>query len=86
MSPTLIEWCATTLETLTGSTDITLAQYLMTVESPSAVEEYVTIYLGGGEEVKNFATEFVRRRNQQNEANENQKRTKKKKSKKAAAH
>jgi len=54
------------------------------VESPSAVEEYVTIYLGGGEEVKNFATEFVRRRNQQNEANENKKRTKKKKSKKAA--
>ena len=82
MSPALMEWCASTLEQLTGSTDITLAQYLMTVESPAAVEEYVTIYLGGGEEVKSFATEFVKRRNQQNELNENQKRAKKKKSKK----
>jgi cell wall-associated NlpC family hydrolase len=47
---------------LTGSADITLCEFLLTVESNSEVAEYCTLYLGNNPAVARFASEFMKRK------------------------
>jgi hypothetical protein len=40
------EWCAQQMRALSGSDDVTLCEFLLTVEANSEVAEYITMYLG----------------------------------------
>ena len=60
MSPEFTAWCAVHLPPLTHSSDLTLPHYLMTLDSPSQVREYIHEYLGTGEAVDAFCEGFLR--------------------------
>jgi len=55
-------WCADQMEKLIGSRDVTLCEFLMTVESNSEVAEYVATYLGGTPASATFSAEFLKRK------------------------
>lgn len=40
------EWCVQQMRALSGSDDVTLCEFLLTVEANSEVAEYITMYLG----------------------------------------
>lgn len=45
-------WCSEAMRGLTGSADVTLCEFLLTVESNSEVAEYCTLYLGNSPAVR----------------------------------
>ncbi len=53
-------WCVEQMQELTGSTDVTLCEFLMTVESNSEVAEYVSTYLGATPTAAKFTAEFLK--------------------------
>jgi hypothetical protein len=53
-------WCVEQMQDLTGSTDVTLCEFLMTVESNSEVAEYVSTYLGATPTAAKFTAEFLK--------------------------
>lgn len=55
-------WCMEQMKTLTGSEDVTLCEFLMTVESNSEVADYVAAYLGATAAAATFSSEFLRRK------------------------
>lgn len=55
-------WCAEQMAVLTGSTDVTLCEFLMTVESNSEIADYVAAYLGTKPAAATFSTEFIKRK------------------------
>lgn len=57
MSQEMEEWCKTQLGRI--GADITLAHYLMTIESPAQIEEYIRQYIGNAESAKEFTTGFL---------------------------
>ena len=61
LSPDFRDWCRSQLLDLTGSTDLALIEFLMTLASRSEVAEYVQLYLGTSERVAAFTTEFLDR-------------------------
>jgi len=56
------EWCMEQMQALTGSSDVTLCEFLMTVESNSEVADYVAAYLGATPAVATFSSEFLKRK------------------------
>ena len=56
------EWCIEQMKTLTGSSDVTLCEFLMTVESNSEVADYVAAYLGTTPAVATFSSDFLKRK------------------------
>lgn len=59
MSEEFREWCRKELKKLTGTEDITLAQYLITLESSQQIRDYIYEYLGSNSSVQEFADAFL---------------------------
>ena len=59
MSADFSSWCRSQLNQITGSSDLTLAHYLLSLDSPQQVEETCITYLGATEPVKRFAQLFI---------------------------
>lgn len=55
-------WCAEQMNVLTGSTDVTLCEFLMSVESNSEIADYIATYLGTTPAVATFSAEFIKRK------------------------
>ena len=55
-------WCAGQMKALTGSDDVTLCEFLMTVESNSEVADYIGAYLGTTPAVATFSAEYIKRK------------------------
>lgn len=55
-------WCVEQMQELTNSSDVTLCEFLMTVESNSEVAEYVSTYLGATPTAAKFTAEFLKRK------------------------
>jgi len=60
MSTELREWSKIQLNELTGSSELTLAHYLMTLKSPLQIEEHAHSVLGNSPRVNEFIAEFIR--------------------------
>ena len=60
LSPEFSAWCRTELHQLTGSDDLTLVQYLLTLDDEATIEDTVVAYLGGDDSVHRFAQQFIR--------------------------
>ena len=60
MSPDLAEWCSAQLKKINGSDDLTLMQFCMSLKSSVEIREYLAQYLGSSPQVTNFATEFIK--------------------------
>ncbi|GAB4819102.1 hypothetical protein N2152v2_006148 [Parachlorella kessleri] len=56
------EWCTQQMRTLSGSDDVTLCEFLLTVEANSEVAEYITMYLGASPAASRFSAEFMKRK------------------------
>jgi hypothetical protein len=55
-------WCEAQMQSLTGSNDLTLVDFLSSLPSAGEVRDYVALYLGEGERPTAFAVEFLRRK------------------------
>lgn len=55
-------WCTEQMKALTGSADVTLCEFLMTVESNSEIADYIAAYLGSAPAVATFSSEFIKRK------------------------
>ena len=62
LSPDFTVWCQDQMRKLTGSDDITLCEFLMTVDSNSEVADYVAAYLGTAPGAATFSAEFLKRK------------------------
>ncbi|CAM9834107.1 unnamed protein product, partial [Chrysoparadoxa australica] len=62
MSPELAHWCGAQLKKLSGSEDLTLAEFCMSLQAPSEIRQYLAAYLGSTPQVSSFATEFIQRK------------------------
>lgn len=63
MTPVLESWCKDQMRKLSGSDDLTLIAFCMTLSDPVEIKGYLTAYLGSSSQVNNFATEFINRKN-----------------------
>merc|ERR1712004_83020 len=69
------EWCITALGKLDPQVDVpTFLAFLIEVESPYEVNDYVKNYIGDGKGPKNFAKEYVERRSKWRNALKSKKR------------
>ena len=59
MSPELEAWCRAQMKKISGSEDLTLVSFCMTLNDPSEIKQYLTAYLGSTPQVNNFASEFI---------------------------
>lgn len=62
LSPALENWCKEQMEKLTGSDDLTLIGFCMTLTDASEIRQYLQAYLGNGAKVNSFASEFIIKR------------------------
>ena len=62
MSPALESWCLGQMKKISGSEDLTLLSFCMTLNDPMEIKQYLTAYLGSTPQVHNFANEFVLRK------------------------
>lgn len=62
MTPSFESWCKEQMEKLSGSNDLTLIQFCMTLTDAEEIRQYLTAYLGSTGQVNNFATEFIKRK------------------------
>ena len=56
------DWCSQQMQSLTGSDEVTLCEFLMGVESNSEIADYVGMYLGTSAAVAPFSAEFIKRK------------------------
>ena len=47
------------MKKISGSEDLTLVSFCMTLNDPSEIKQYLTAYLGSTPQVNNFASEFI---------------------------
>jgi len=63
MSEKMQKWCGATLKKLTGSDDLTLAEFLYAEEiKDDEIASYITMYLGEKDEVRQFAADYIGRK------------------------
>ena len=62
MSPALETWCKDQMRKLSGSDDLTLVAFCMTLSDPIEIRQYLTAYLGSSPQVNNFATDFINKK------------------------
>lgn len=62
MSPVMEKWCKEKMQQITGSDDLTLVAFCMTLNDASEIRQYLTTYLGSTPQVNGFATEFINKR------------------------
>lgn len=55
-------WCESQIKPLTGSNDMTLLDFLLSLPSAGEVRDYVALYLGESEAATAFGAEFLRRK------------------------
>jgi hypothetical protein len=61
MSKDMADWCSMQLKKLKGSDDaMELLQFCMSLKSSVEIREYLSQYLGSSPQVTNFATEFIK--------------------------
>ena len=58
------------MENLTGSDDLTLIGFCMTLNDANEIRQYLQAYLGNGAKVNSFATDFINKRGLGNEPEE----------------
>lgn len=68
LPPEMRTWCEANLSPLLGSSEMTLAEFLWTVEDPSELRSYAELYLGKSGAVAKFAGEFCEQRRKLQEA------------------
>ncbi len=56
------DWCSQQMQSITGSNEVTLCEFLMGVESNSEVADYVGMYLGTSAAAATFSAEFIKRK------------------------
>ena len=56
------DWCSQQMQSITGSSEVTLCEFLMGVESNSEIADYVRMYLGTSAAVATFSAEFIKRK------------------------
>lgn len=56
------DWCSQQMQSITGSNEVTLCEFLMGVESNSEIADYVRMYLGASAAVATFSAEFIKRK------------------------
>eukprot|EP00854_Cymbomonas_tetramitiformis_P000683 gene683-1138_t len=61
---TFRQWAESHMSSITGSTDTTLIDFLLTLPSDGEVMEYMGMYLGKSPNVTAYATEFIKRKRQ----------------------
>merc|ERR1712150_300369 len=59
MTPDLENWCKNEMRKVTGSEDLTLIAFCMTLSDPVEIRQYLTTYLGTSSQVNHFASEFI---------------------------
>jgi len=64
MSLEFEKWCRDQMQKIAGTDDLTLAHFLLTVESRGQIEEYIFETLGRTSETQKFASGFMQRRDQ----------------------
>ena len=64
MSLEFENWCRVELEKISGSSDVTLVHFLLTLDSRSQIEEYIAEYLGQSDKTSKFTAGFLRFRDQ----------------------
>jgi len=62
MTPEFRDWCESQMSKLTGDDDLTLIEFLMSLDSSGEIAEYIKTYLGATPVVSSFITEFIRRK------------------------
>ncbi|KAL3918038.1 MAG: hypothetical protein SGILL_004434 [Bacillariaceae sp.] len=62
MPPALETWCKEKMVQISGSDDLTLVAFCMTLNDASEIRQYLITYLGSTPPVNNFATEFINKR------------------------
>ena len=62
MPPALESWCKEKMAQITGSDDLTLVGFCMTLNDANEIRQYLVTYLGSTQPVNNFATEFINKR------------------------
>jgi hypothetical protein len=62
MSPEMASWCRSELQRLTGSNDLTLAEYLFAIKSEHEVKELIWANLGHSSELSDFSEQYLRHR------------------------
>ena len=55
-------WSKTQLKKITGSDDLTLVHFCMTLADSSEIRQYLSLYLGSTPQVAAFANEFIQRK------------------------
>ncbi len=61
MSQDMADWCSVQLKRLKGSDEaMELLQFCMSLKSSGEIREYLSHYLGSSPQVTNFATEFIK--------------------------
>ncbi len=61
MSKDMADWCSVQLKRLKGSDEaMELLQFCMSLKSSGDIREYLSHYLGSSPQVTNFATEFIK--------------------------
>jgi hypothetical protein len=60
MSKEMADWCTAQLKRLNGSDDITLMHFCMSLSSGAEIRETLSGYLGSSPQVTNFATDFIK--------------------------
>lgn len=59
MTPQFKKWCESEMMKLMGSADLTLVDFLMTVENPSKVRAYVREYMNSKDGHEEFTNRFL---------------------------
>ena len=62
LNSSLSSWCEEQLKRLSGSGDLTLMHFCMTLDDPAEIRETLSAYLGEKPEVSQFASEFIKRK------------------------
>jgi hypothetical protein len=62
MPSSMAKWCMEQMRGLTGSDDVTLANFLFSLQDDNEVESYLSMYLGVSDAVSAFAKEFTLRK------------------------
>jgi len=61
MSREFATWCTQQLVKISGSKDLTLVKFCLSVESTAEVREYLAANLGSTPQVSHFATDFIKK-------------------------
>ena len=56
------QWCTAQMNQLTGSQDMTLVDFLVSLGSAGEITEYIQLYLGTTSQIAAFTTEFIKRK------------------------